>query len=132
MNFYVNSQGFLMEKQYEMVKRIVANIKTDDLSKAEQFYQDILELDILMDHGWIKTLGNDEEAKVQISFAEQGGNNTKVPDLSIEVDNVDEMYNKMKNAGFEIIYGLTDEEWGVRRFFVKDPFQKLINILSHQ
>lgn len=132
MNFYVNSQGFLMEKQYKMVKRIVANIKTDDLSKAEQFYQDILELDILMNHGWIKTLGNDEEAKVQVSFAEQGGNDTEVPDLSIEVDNVDEMYNKMKNAGFEIIYGLTDEEWGVRRFFVKDPFQKLINILSHQ
>lgn len=115
-----------------MVKRIVANIKTDDLSKAEQFYQDILELDILMDHGWIKTLGNDEEAKVQISFAEQGGNGTEVPDLSIEVENVDEIYDKMKKVGFEIIYALTDEDWGVRRFFVKDPFQKLINILSHQ
>lgn len=115
-----------------MVKRIVANIKTDDLSKANQFYQDILELDVLMDHGWIKTLGNDEEAKIQISFAEQGGNDTEVPDLSIEVDNVDEIYDKMKNAGFEITYELTNEEWGVRRFFVRDPFQKLINILSHQ
>lgn len=115
-----------------MVKRIVANIKTENLSKANIFYQDILELDILMDHGWIKTLGNDEETKVQISFAKQGGNDTEVPDLSIEVDNVDEIYRKMKNAGFEITYELTDEEWGVRRFFVKDPFQKLINILSHQ
>jgi catechol 2,3-dioxygenase-like lactoylglutathione lyase family enzyme len=115
-----------------MVKRIVANIKTNDLTRANQFYQEILELDVLMDHGWIKTLGNDEEAKVQISFAEQGGNDTEVPDLSIEVDNVDEVYNKMKHAGFEITYELTNEDWGVRRFFVKDPFQKLINILSHQ
>ncbi len=115
-----------------MVKRIVANIKTVDLSQADLFYNDILELDVLMDHGWIKTLGNDEKAKVQISFAEQGGNNTEVPDFSIEVDNVDELYEKMKNAGFEITYELTDEDWGVRRFFVKDPFQKLINILSHQ
>ncbi|WP_426479009.1 VOC family protein [Chryseobacterium sp. CBSDS_008] len=114
-----------------MVKRIVANIKTDDLSKADLFYHDILEMDVLMDHGWIKTLGNEEEAKVQISFATQGGNDTEVPDLSIEVDNVDEVYDKMKNAGFEITYKLTDENWGVRRFFVKDPFQKLINILSH-
>lgn len=114
-----------------MVKRIVANIKTNTVSKASQFYQDILELDVLMDHGWIKTLGNEEEAKVQISFAEQGGNNTEVPDLSIEVDNVDEIYDKMTSAGFEIIYELTNEEWGVRRFFVKDPFGKLINILSH-
>ncbi|MEG0925038.1 VOC family protein [Chryseobacterium sp.] len=114
-----------------MVKRIVANIKTDDLSKANQFYQDILELDVLMDHGWIKTLGNNEAAKIQISFAEQGGNDTEVPDLSIEVDNVDELYDKMKNAGFEITYEITKEDWGVRRFFVKDPFGKLINILSH-
>jgi catechol 2,3-dioxygenase-like lactoylglutathione lyase family enzyme len=114
-----------------MVKRIVASIKTNDLATADPFYQDILELDVLMDHGWIKTFGNDQEAKVQLSFAEQGGNSTEVPDLSIEVDNVDEVYDQMKNAGFEIKYELTDEDWGVRRFFVKDPFGKLINILSH-
>jgi len=115
-----------------MVKRIVVNIKTNDLSKADRFYQEILGLDLLMDHGWIKTLGSDEEAKVQISFAEQGGNDTEVPDLSIEVDTVDEIYHKMKEAGFKIIYEITDEDWGVRRFFVQDPFGKLINILSHQ
>ncbi|MBV8328457.1 VOC family protein [Chryseobacterium sp.] len=114
-----------------MVKRIVANIKTDDLSKAGEFYQEILELDVLMDHGWIKTLGNNEESAVQISFAEQGGNETEVPDLSIEVDNIDEIYTKMSQAGFKITYGITNEDWGVRRFFVKDPFGKIINILSH-
>ncbi|MFP8892003.1 VOC family protein [Chryseobacterium sp. EZn1] len=85
-----------------MVKRIVVNIKTNTISKASRFYQDILGLEVLMDHGWIKTLGNEEEAKVQISFAEQGGNDTEVPDLSIEVDNVDEVYEKMKKAGFEV------------------------------
>ncbi|MEN5307278.1 VOC family protein [Chryseobacterium cucumeris] len=115
-----------------MVKRIVVNIKTNTISKASRFYQDILGLEVLMDHGWIKTLGNEEEAKVQISFAEQGGNDTEVPDLSIEVDNVDEVYEKMKKAGFEVTYELTNEDWGVRRFFVRDPFEKLINILSHQ
>ncbi|MBL1220526.1 VOC family protein [Chryseobacterium sp. L7] len=115
-----------------MIKRIVANIKTDDLSKADLFYKDILGLDILMDHGWIKTFGNNEEAKVQVSFATQGGNGTEVPLLSIEVDHMDELYEKIQQAGFEITYGITDEEWGVRRFFVKDPFGNLINILEHQ
>lgn len=115
-----------------MVKRIVANIKAEDLSKADVFYHDILGLETLMNHGWIKTFGNEENTKVKISFATQGGNNTEVPDLSIEVDNVDEMYEKMNNSGFEITYKLIDEDWGVRRFFVKDPFGKLVNILSHQ
>ncbi|SFN01352.1 hypothetical protein SAMN05421594_0366 [Chryseobacterium oleae] len=115
-----------------MIKRIVANIKTEDLSKADLFYHEILGLDLLMDHGWIKTFGNHEEARVQLSFAIQGGNDTEVPLLSIEVDNVDELYDKIKQAGFEIAYGITDEDWGVRRFYVKDPFGNLINILSHQ
>ncbi|WP_223605423.1 VOC family protein [Chryseobacterium sp. OSA05B] len=115
-----------------MIKRIVANIKSEDLSKADLFYNEILGLEILMDHGWIKTFGNDEEARVQISFATQGGNDTEVPLLSIEVDNVDELYDKIKQAGFEITYGITDEDWGVRRFYVKDPFGNLINLLSHQ
>ncbi|MGE6396983.1 VOC family protein [Chryseobacterium scophthalmum] len=115
-----------------MVKRIVANIKTEDLSKADVFYHDILGLETLMNHVWIKTFGNDEKAKVQISFAAQGGNDTEVPDFSIEVDNVDEIYDKVNNSGFEITYKLTDEDWGVRRFFVIDPFGKLVNILSHQ
>ena len=115
-----------------MVKRIVANIKAEDLSKADVFYHDILGLETLMNHGWIKTFGNNEEAKIQISFATQGGNDTEVPDLSIEVDNVDEIYEKMNNSGFEITYQLIDEDWGVRRFFVIDPFGKLVNILSHQ
>lgn len=84
-----------------------------------------------MDHGWIRTFGNDEKAKVQISFAVHGGNGTEVPNLSIEVDNVDDVYEKMKN-NFEIIYDLTDEDWGVRRFFVRDPFGNIINILQHQ
>ncbi|ALR30650.1 glyoxalase [Chryseobacterium sp. IHB B 17019] len=115
-----------------MVKRIVTNIKTDDLSKADLFYHEVLGLETLMDHGWIKTFGNEEEAKVQISFAVHGGNDTEVPNLSIEVDNVDEIYEKMQRSGFEIMYEITDEEWGVRRFFAKDPFGNLVNILSHQ
>lgn len=115
-----------------MVKRIVVNVKGDEIAKAHHFYQDILGLEILMDHGWIATFGNDEKAKVQISFATQGGNGTEVPDFSVEVDNVDEMYKKMEDSGFEIVYDITNENWGVRRFFVKDPFGRLVNILSHQ
>lgn len=79
-----------------MVKRIVANIKSDDLSRADHFYHDILDLNLLMNHGWIKTFGNDEEAKVQVSFAAHGGNDTEVPLLSIEVDNVDELYDQIQ------------------------------------
>jgi catechol 2,3-dioxygenase-like lactoylglutathione lyase family enzyme len=50
-----------------------------------------------------------------------------VPDLSIEVDDVDAALEGIKNAGFPIEYGPVDEPWGVRRFFVRDPLGKLVS-----
>jgi uncharacterized glyoxalase superfamily protein PhnB len=54
-----------------------------------------------------------------------------VPDLSIEVDNLDEVYRKVTEAGIAVEYGPASEPWGVRRFYVCDPFGRLLNILSH-
>ena len=113
------------------VKRIVANIETKKTAAAKRFYQGVLGLDLMMDHGWIKTYGSSAKMTVQISFASEGGSGTKVPDLSIEVDDVDEAFKRMKKARFKIEYPLTEEPWGVRRFFVRDPFGRLVNILEH-
>ena len=113
------------------VKRIVANIGTQDVAKARLFYQDILGLDLLMDQGWIQTFGSQTAMSVQVSVASEGGSGTPVPDLSIEVDDVDAAFDRMKNAGFPIEYGPVNEPWGVRRFYVRDPFGKLVNVLAH-
>ncbi|RNB85502.1 VOC family protein [Brevibacillus panacihumi] len=113
------------------VKRIVANIETHKIDAAKHFYQDVLGMQLLMDHGWIATYGTNEKMDVQISFASQGGSDTPTPDLSIEVDDVDTALEHVKNAGYPIEYGPADEPWGVRRFFVRDPFGKLVNILAH-
>ncbi|GIQ68745.1 glyoxalase [Xylanibacillus composti] len=113
------------------VKRIVANIATSDIAAAKTFYRDVLGLELWMDFGWIATYGVQQEMKGQISFASQGGSDTPVPDLSIEVDDLDEALARMRHAGFEVTYGPVQEPWGVRRFYVRDPFGKLVNILSH-
>jgi catechol 2,3-dioxygenase-like lactoylglutathione lyase family enzyme len=114
------------------VKRIVSNVSTPDPALAKCFYGDVLGLDVLMDQGFIVTYGVSAKMSVQVSFLSEGGSGSAVPDLSIEVDDVDEAHRAMKKAGFEIEYGLTDEPWGVRRFYVRDPFGKLINILMHR
>ncbi|HEU4818309.1 VOC family protein [Janthinobacterium sp.] len=113
------------------VTRIVANFPAPEPARARTFYEDVLGLSLLMDHGWIMTYGSQTQMGVQVSFATEGGSNTAVPDLSIEVDDVDTAFERMAAAGFPIEYGPADEPWGVRRFFVRDPFGKLINILSH-
>lgn len=113
------------------VKRIVPNIAATHIEPARIFYQDVLGLDLLMDHGWIATYGSHEPAPLQVSIAAEGGNGTLVPALSIEVDDLDAALVRMQNAGFAIEYGPADEPWGIRRFYVRDPFGTLVNILAH-
>lgn len=113
------------------VLRIVANIEAENTSEAVSFYQDLLGLDVVMDLGWIVTLSSGESMKTQLSIATEGGSGTAVPDLSIEVDNVDELYDRAVKANLNIVYELTDEPWKARRFFVKDPLGKVINVLQH-
>ena len=114
------------------VKRIVANIAAADVAAAKSFYQDVLGLTPLMDLGWVATYGSSAKMDVQITFASKGGSSAPMPDLSIEVDDLDEALARMKKAKLAIEYGPADEPWGVRRFFVRDPFGKLINILQHR
>lgn len=113
------------------VLRIVSNIETADINASKLFYGVILGLDILMDHGWLLTYGNDFKMNVQINIANEGGRGAPTPDLSIEVDDLDTAHTRMLDAGFTVEYGPMTEPWGVRRFFVRDPFNRLVNILSH-
>ena len=114
------------------VKRIVSNVATPDVDKASAFYEDVLGLEVLMDLGWIRTYGSSAKMTIQLSVMSEGGSGTPVPDISIEVDNVDEALKRVREAGIAIEYGPADEPWGVRRFFVRDPLGKLINILQHE
>ena len=113
------------------VRRIVANLATSDVAEVRAFYIALLDLSPVMDQGWIVTLAAETTAVPQLSIASEGGSGTPVPDLSIEVDDVDQVHRRAVAAGIEIAYDIIDEPWGVRRFFVRDPSGRLVNILSH-
>jgi catechol 2,3-dioxygenase-like lactoylglutathione lyase family enzyme len=114
------------------IKHVVANIETSDVENADTFYHDVLGLDRIMDHCWIRTYGSNSKMTVQVSIASEGGSGTPVLALSIEVDDIGTALARVNNAGIPIEYGPESEPWGVRRFFVRDPFGKLINILQHE
>jgi catechol 2,3-dioxygenase-like lactoylglutathione lyase family enzyme len=113
------------------VKRIVANVAADRIDIAKAFYGDALGMTVVMDLGWITTFAADGGA-AQISVATEGGSGTPVPDISIEVDDLAEAHRRMQAVGFNIEYGPVTEPWGVTRFYVRDPFGRLVNILEHR
>lgn len=115
------------------VKRIVANMLTAEPGLAKPFYSDIFDMHPVMDHGWIQTCAADgDPSGPQLSFASEGGSGALVPDLSIEVDDLDAVLGRARAAGHAIVYGPADEPWGVRRFFLRDPFGRLVNVLAHR
>ena len=70
-------------------------------------------------------------ARRQISIATESAAGAPVPDISVEVDNIGEVHQRAVAAVFKIESGPTTESWGVRRFYVWDPFGRLVNILAH-
>ena len=113
------------------VKRIVADLAVDNPAEVAAFYREVFDLDVLMDQGWIVTLGTGEQARVQVAFMSEGGSGAPVPDLSIEVDDLDEVYARVQRLEAEVVYPLTEEPWGVRRFYLRDPAGRVINVLVH-
>ena len=71
------------------VLRIVANVAASDVAAGEQFYRDILGLEVLMDLGFVRTYGSRRQTTVQLSVLTEGGSGTEVPALSIEVDDLE-------------------------------------------
>lgn len=113
------------------VKRIVANVVMPDRAAVQAFYGQVLGLDVLMDLDFFVIYGSDESMRVQVGFGTEGGSGTAMPDLSIEVDDFEAALARVEAAGVPIEYGPVDEPWGVRRFYVRDPADRLVNILQH-
>ncbi len=95
------------------------------------FYSEVLGLQPVMDHGWILTLADPERRGAQLSLMAHDETAPVIPEVSIQVDDVDACHAAAVRAGAEIVHPLTDELWGVRRFFLRDPDGHVINVLSH-
>jgi catechol 2,3-dioxygenase-like lactoylglutathione lyase family enzyme len=113
------------------VKRVVPDLASRSIGEAKHFYDQVLGLQPVMDHGWIVTLADPHNPSSQISLMTHDETAPVVPDISIQVDDVDAAYAAALQSGATIVHPLTDETWGVRRFFVRDPDGHVLNVLSH-
>lgn len=113
------------------IRRIVPDIKSKRLDDSRAFYVDFLGLKVGMDLGWIVTFVSPSNPTAQINVMRDDNPSTLLPNVSIEVADVDEVHARAIESDFQIVYPLTDEPWGIRRFFVVDPNGVIVNISSH-
>jgi catechol 2,3-dioxygenase-like lactoylglutathione lyase family enzyme len=113
------------------IKRVVPDLESASIRDTQRFYSDVFGLQPVMDHGWIVTLADSQNPSCQINLMSHDETAPVIPDVSIETSDVEGTYRAAVQAGAEIVHPLTDEPWGVRRFFLRDPDGHVINVLHH-
>jgi catechol 2,3-dioxygenase-like lactoylglutathione lyase family enzyme len=117
------------------VRRAIPVIKTERPSESRAFYAGFLGFRVAMDEDGMLMLASTSTPTTQIIVAWPSATAVDpellTVDISIEVADVDAAHATARDEGLEIVRELRDEPWGIRRFFVRDPSGRTINVASH-
>ena len=113
------------------IRRVVPNVRAQHGVDSRAFYVDVLGLEVVMDMGFIVTFASPSNPTAQISIVDASQAHPH-PDLTVEVADVDAAYTRARERGVEIVYPLTDEPWGVRRFYAREPNGAVVNVMTHR
>jgi catechol 2,3-dioxygenase-like lactoylglutathione lyase family enzyme len=117
------------------IRRAIPNLVTDHPAESRAFYADFLGFDVAMDEDGFTMFASPSNRTAQITVAARGrpSADAKIRDaqISVEVADVDAAHAEAVRRGLDVVYALTDEPWGIRRFFVRDPDGTVVNVNSH-
>lgn len=118
------------------IRRAIPNVLAGDLGASRAFYADFLGFDVAMDEEGFTMFASPSNRTAQITVAARDGKGldrgVREARISVEVEDVNAVHADAVARGLEIVYPLTDEPWGIRRFFVRDPDGTVINVASHR
>lgn len=112
------------------ISRAVPNIRSERPAETRDFFVDLLGLEVAMDLGWVVSVVSPANPSVQVNIISNG--DPAAPGISVGVDDVDAVHARAVERGLEIVYGLRDEAWGVRRFMLREPSGTVVNVVSHR
>lgn len=111
------------------MKSVFPDIVSSALTESRDFYTDMFGFTVLFEIDWYIQLQNPEHPEMGLAFVSR--DNDSVPGrfkvdpqgffVSIEVDDVDELYAKAQERGHEVAVEIKSEEWGQRHFVIMDP-----------
>ncbi len=108
----------------------ITNLHTDDVERAREFFGFLGLTEETMNQGWVARFSSpDSDACVQVVTRDASAPEDSV--MTIKVDDADAIYVEAQQRGYEIVHPLTDEPWGIRRFFVRSPDGHVINVAQH-
>ena len=139
LTVFVLSVGFTNAQTQNKMK-LNAGIITGKLLDTKKFYTEVLGFGVSFENEFYLLLHTPNQS-AEISFLKpnhpsqkpifQSVFNGKGVYLTIEVENVDEVYKELKDNGVHIEIEIRNESWGDRHFAIKDPNGIGIDIVSY-
>jgi len=124
------------------LRSIFALIATDALDDARDFYVRYLGFIVAFETEWYVQLhGYRDEGDTPLEIAFMRPKNDSIPPslqqafdgrgvfITVELDDVDPLYERLRADGFEFVIDLRDEPWGQRHFMVRDPSGGLLDVV---
>lgn len=120
--------------------KLNAGIITQKLQETKKFYTEVLGFGVSFENEFYLLLHTPDQS-AEISFLQpnhpsqkpvfRSEFNGKGVYLTIEVENVDEVYKQLKDKGIQMENEIRDEPWGDRHFAIKDPNGIGIDIVTY-
>jgi catechol 2,3-dioxygenase-like lactoylglutathione lyase family enzyme len=112
------------------VSRAVPNIRSERPADTRDFFGKLLGFEVAMDLGWVVTVTSPANPSAQVTII--GNGDPAAPGISVGVSDVDAVHARAVEQGLEIAYPLRDEDWGVRRFMLREPSGTVVNVVAHR
>jgi catechol 2,3-dioxygenase-like lactoylglutathione lyase family enzyme len=113
-----------------MIERAVPNLRSERPDDTRDFLVGVLGFEPVMDLDWVVTVASPDNPCAQVTII--SNDDPAAPGISVGVDDVDAVHARAVELGYEIAYPLRDEEWGVRRFMLREPGGTMVNVVSHR
>lgn len=126
-----------------MLKSLFPVIATAAVSEARDFYVEHFGFEVAFDAGWYVQLhGPRDGGGAPLELAFMLPDHESLPPslrrafdgkgvfLTMEVDDVDALYERMREDGHEFLIDLRDEAWGQRHFSLRDPSGILLDVVK--
>ena len=111
-------------------------VTTDDPEATRRFYVEVLGFRVAMEEDGLLMLASPSVPTTQliVAWPSPSAMDPEVlrVTMSVEVADVDAAHADAVARGLEVVYPLTDEPWGVRRFFVREPSGAVVNVAMHR
>jgi catechol 2,3-dioxygenase-like lactoylglutathione lyase family enzyme len=131
---------FSVNAQTKSGMKLNAGFIIPKLQETKKFYTTVLQMEVVFENDFyllLQTAGGTD----QISFLLPDHESQqplfkpafvgKGAYLTIEVENVDEVYEKIKKMKIPVVIPIRDEPWGDRHFAIVDPNGIGIDIVTH-